>query len=281
MSTMDDPGYSAIDSARVWLRTHWQLIAAPLLTLAIIAGASMWLRPKAQPSGPVNIDNPAGVVEGQPYEPHIDPAAFSTTVDNPFYPLIPGTTGTFREGNERVVVTVTASTRTVMGVETVVVRDQEFDGDRLIEDTEDWFAQDGEDNVWYFGESTAECSDGEVTGQAGSWEAGVDGAQPGIVMLGHPEVGDYYRQEYYRGHAEDVARVREVGATMTVGDTTYENVLVTEDFTTLEPGVLEHKGYAPEVGLIREGPPTGSGVQLTETGETEPTTSDPTTLCQP
>jgi hypothetical protein len=93
MSTMDDPGYSAIDSARVWLRTHWQLIAAPLLTLAIIAGASMWLRPKAQPSGPVNIDNPAGVVEGQPYEPHIDPAAFSTTVDNPStrsFPARPG-----------------------------------------------------------------------------------------------------------------------------------------------------------------------------------------------
>jgi hypothetical protein len=109
----------------------------------------------------------------------------------------------------------------------------------------------------------------------------VDGAQPGIVMLGQPDVGDYYRQEYYQGHAEDVARVREVGATMNVGDTTYENVLVTEDFSALEPTVLEHKGYAREVGLIREGPPGGSGVHLTQATVTEPKASDPTTLCQP
>ena len=149
---MDDPGYSAIDYARVWLRTHWQLIAAPLLTLAIIAGASMWLRPKARPSGPVNIDNPAGVVEGQPYEPHIDPAAFSTTVDNPFYPLIPGTTGTFREGN-----VAGRRHRDRFDPHGDGRRDRRrarsgIRGDRLIEDTEDWFAQDGEDNVWYFGD---------------------------------------------------------------------------------------------------------------------------------
>jgi hypothetical protein len=281
MTTMDDPGSNVLDDIRIWLRTHWQLIAAPALTLAIIAGASMWLRPKAGPSGPVNVDNPAGVVESQPYAPVIDPADFSTTVDNQYFPLTPGMTTTFREGNERVVVTVTASTRKVMGVETVVVRDQEFEGDRLIEDTEDWFAQDGEDNVWYFGESTAECRDGNVTSQAGSWEAGVDGAQPGVVMLGQPEVGDYYRQEYYRGHAEDVARVREIGASMIVRDTTYTNVLVTEEFTALEPGTLEHKGYAPEIGLIREGPPSSSGSQLAEASETKPTVSDPTTLCQP
>src|SRR5690349_15974744 len=142
MTTMDDTGSSVLDDIRVWLRTHWQLIAAPALTLAIIAGASMWLRPKAGPSGPVNVDNPAGVVEGQPYAPKIDPVDFSTTIDNAFFPLTPGMTTTFRDGNERVVVTVTSSTRTVMGVETRVVRDQEFEGDRLIEDTEDWYAQD-------------------------------------------------------------------------------------------------------------------------------------------
>jgi hypothetical protein len=277
---MDDPGASTADDIRVWLRTHWQLIAAPTLTLALIAGASIWLRPKAQPSGAVNTDNPAGVVVGQPYAPHMDPADFSTTVDNAYFPLTPGTTHTYEDENERVVVTVTASTRMVMGIETVVVRDRQFDGARLTEDTEDWFAQDGEDNVWYFGESTAECRDGEVTSHAGSWEAGVDGAQPGIVMLGQPEVGDYYRQEYYPGHAEDVARVREVGATLRVGDTTYQDVLVTEDFTALEPGQLEHKGYAPEVGLIREGAPDDNGVELTEIAEEQPSESDAATLCQ-
>ena len=277
---MDDVRPSTADDVRVWLRTHWQLIAAPAVTLALIAAASMWLRPKAEPSGPVDADNPAGVVDGQPYTPHIDPADFSTAVDNAFYPLVPGTRMTYQEGSRRVVVTVTGSTRVVMGVETIVVRDQEFEGDRLIEDTEDWFAQDGEDDVWYFGESTADCQDGEVVSQAGSWEAGVDGAQPGIVMLGQPKVGDYYRQEYYRGHAEDVARVREVGATMTIGDTTYKNVLITEDFTALEPTQLEHKGYAPQVGLIREGPPGGTGTRLTEVVHEPPVASDPTTLCQ-
>ena len=99
-------------------------------------------------------------------------------------------------------------------------------------------------------------------------------------MLGQPEVGDYYRRSITgampRPRGGPPGRRDD-----DVGDTMYENVLVTEDFTTLEAGVLEHEGYAPEVGLIREGPPTGSGAHLTETGETEPTTSDPTTLCQP
>jgi hypothetical protein len=265
---------------RAWLRAHWQLIAAPLLTIAIIGGAILFLRPSSRTvSGPFLTDNPAGVVEGVPYAPDIDPEEFSATIDNPYMPLSPGTTRTYQEGNERVVVTVTGSTREVMGVETVVVRDREYAGDLLIEDTEDWFAQDNDGNVWYFGESTAECRDGGIANQAGSWEAGVDGAQPGIVMLATPRVGDYYRQEYYRGYAEDVARVRELGATVTQGETSYEEVLVTEDFTALEPGQLEHKRYAPEVGLIEEGPAGAGGVRLVELSEGEASASDPGSLC--
>ena len=174
--------------------------------------------------------------------------------------------------------TVTASTRDVMGVTAVVVRDREFDGTRLIEDTEDWFAQDNEGNVWYFGESTAECADGAVANQSGSWEAGVDGAQPGIVMLGNPRVGDYYRQEYYRGYAEDVARVRELGATVTHEDTNYDEVLITEDFTaSTRPAGAQ--AYAPEVGLIEEGRP-GWAVSVWSRSPKEPSPSDPTTLCR-
>jgi hypothetical protein len=263
-----------------WLRAHWQLIAAPALTIAIIAGAMLFLRPNRTVSGPFLTDNPAGVIEGAEYAPDIDPTDFTTTIDNPYLPLTPGATRTYQGGNERVEVTVTASTRDVMGVTAVVVRDREFDGTRLIEDTEDWFAQDNEGNVWYFGESTAECADGAVANQSGSWEAGVDGAQPGIVMLGNPRVGDYYRQEYYRGYAEDVARVRELGATVTHEDTNYDEVLITEDFTALEPGQLEHKAYAPEVGLIEEGPAGVGGIRLVEIAQGEPSPSDPTTLCR-
>ena len=277
---MSESGRTVSD-AGAWLVKHWQPIAALALTLAIIVGASLWLRPRAEPSGPVLTDNPAGVVEGVEYRPDIDPADFTTVIDNPYLPLTPGTTRTYQGGNERVVITVSGSTRTVMGIDTVVVRDREYAADRLIEDTEDWFAQDNEGNVWYFGENTAECRDGRITSHAGAWEAGVDGAQPGIVMLGDPQVGDYYRQEFYRGYAEDVARVRELGATVNHGDTTYENVLVTEDFTALEPGRLEHKYYAPEVGLIQEGPAGGGGVRLTEIAEGAPVPSDPGSLCQP
>ena len=222
------------------------------------------------------------MVAGVDYRPEIDPVDFTTEVTNPYMPLVPGTTRTYEGGGERVVVTVTSSTRTVMGVETVVVRDREYRGTALIEDTEDWFAQDEDGNVWYFGEDTAECSNGAISGRPGAWEAGVDGAQPGIVMLAAPRVGDYYRQEFYAGRAEDVARVRELGATADHEGQVYRAVLVTEDFTALEPGVLEHKSYAPDVGLIEERHVgEGSPVRLTEvTVAPEPEVSDPGSLCQ-
>jgi hypothetical protein len=265
-----------------WLRAHWQLVAAPVLTIGIIGFAMLWLRPGSREvTGPFLVDNPAGVAPELEYLPDIDPEEFTTDVDNPYMPLVPGRTLTYQDGNERVVVAVTDSTRTVMGVEVRVVRDREYDGERLIEDTEDWFAQDNEGNVWYFGEATAECRDGTVTTRAGEWQAGVDGAQPGIVMLGAPRVGDYYRQEFYRGRAEDVARVKELGATVTHDGTTYADVIVTEDFTALEPGQLEHKMYAPGIGLIQEGPAGGLPIRLVDRTDGEPISSDPATLCQP
>ena len=264
-----------------WLRAHWQLVAAPLLTVAIIGFAMLWLRPASREvTGPFLTDNPAGVVPDVEYRPDIDPEEFTTEVDNPYMPLVAGRTLTYQEGSERVVISVTDSIRTVMGVDVRVVRDREYDGERLIEDTEDWFAQDNEGNVWYFGEATAECRDGTITTRAGEWQAGVDGAQPGIVMLAAPRVGDYYRQEFYRGRAEDVARVRELGATVTHEDTTYRDVIVTEDFTALEPGQLEHKMYAPGVGLVQEGPAGGVAVRLVDQTDGDPILSDPATLCQ-
>ncbi len=154
--------------------------------------------------------NPAAVVEGRAYEPGIVPTAFVREIDNPYLPLTPGLTliyeGVSDGERERVEVTVTSETKQVMGVTATVVRDRAFAGGELVEDTFDWFAQDRQGNVWYFGEETAEYKGGEVVTRAGSWEAGVDGARPGIVMLAEPQVGDTYRQEYYEGEAEDMAR---------------------------------------------------------------------------
>jgi hypothetical protein len=198
--------------------------------------------------------NPAPV--SSPYEPRIDPNDFVTTIDNPYLPLPVGRTlvyeGVSGGEQERVEVTVTDRTREVMGVTATVVRDRAFVEGSLVEDTFDWFAQDRFGNVWYFGEATAEYENGEIVSRAGSWEAGVDGAMPGVVMLADPRVGDRYRQEFYAGEAEDMARVRAAGASVAVPAGSYQHVLVTEDWTPLEPDVLEHKSYAPGVGVVLE-----------------------------
>jgi hypothetical protein len=198
--------------------------------------------------------NPAPVT--MPYETRIDAADFVAEIDNPYLPFTVGRTlvyeGVSDGERERIEVTVTEETRQVMGVTTTVVRDRAFLEGALVEDTFDWFAQDRWGNVWYFGEDTAEYQDGEVVSRAGSWEAGVDGAQPGVVMLAVPRVGDLYRQEYFPGEAEDMARVRAVGGSVTVPEGSYDDVLVTEDWTPLEPDVLEHKSYALGVGVVLE-----------------------------
>jgi hypothetical protein len=214
----------------------------------VASPAASTVEPSAAPAS----DNPAKVVEGEAYRPTIVPTDFTTEITNPYMPLEPGTALTYKGAGEMNVFNVTERTREVMGVTTVVVRDRAFENGQLVEDTEDWFAQDSAGNVWYFGEATAECSGNRIVSRHGAWEAGVDGAQPGIVMLANPDVGDYYRQEYLRGEAEDVARVVKLDATIENPLGTYPNVVITEDFTKLEPAVVEHKKYAPGVGLVEE-----------------------------
>jgi hypothetical protein len=190
------------------------------------------------------------------YNPVIDPAKFSTTITNTYLPLIPGTTfiyeGESEDGPETTTVVVTSNTREVMGVTCVVVRDTvEIDGE-VVEDTYDWYAQDDEGNVWYFGEDTTEYEDGVAVSTEGSWEAGVDGAKPGIIMLADPQVGNEYRQEYYYDEAEDEAKVFGLDASVTVPFGSYTGCLQTEEWTDLEPDVAEYKYYAPGVGLVLE-----------------------------
>jgi len=180
----------------------------------------------------------------------IDPSRFSAAIDHPYWPMPPGTVWVYREGDQRIEVTVTERTRTVMGVETRVVHDLVTEDGVPVEDTFDWYAQDDDGNLWYFGEDTTEFEDGEPAGHAGAWEAGVDGALPGILLPADPEVGMTYRQEYDAGEAEDRAEVLSLDEEVSVPFGDFSGALETEDTTPLEPDVVEHKYYARDVGPV-------------------------------
>ena len=188
--------------------------------------------------------------------PAIDPADFVDTIDNPYLPYAPGMRWVY-EGEsdgevERTEVEVLDERREVMGISAVVVRDTVYVDGEIAEDTYDWFAQDADGNVWYLGEDTHEYEDGEPVNDEGAWEAGVDGALPGIVMPADPEVGDAFRQEYYEGEAEDMGEILEVGVSRSIGLGDYDDVVVMEHWNPLEPDVIEEKWYAAGVGVIYE-----------------------------
>jgi len=188
------------------------------------------------------------------YDPEIDPANFTTKIDNPLFPLKPGTTfiyeGQTSQGLEHDEFIVTHKTRVIMGVTCVEVRDRvRLDG-KLAEDTLDWFAQDLDGNVWYFGENTHELENGLITTIDGSFVAGVEGAKPGIVMEAHPRVSDFYRQEFDLGNAEDFAKVTGLNASVTVPFGSFTNCLKTRETTPLEPDLLEDKLYCPGIGNV-------------------------------
>ncbi|MGH8443301.1 MAG: hypothetical protein ACRETF_10430 [Nevskiaceae bacterium] len=205
-----------------------------------------------------------------PYDPAIRRQDFLTPQQtaqrpNPYLPLVPGSERVYRSDDEIITVAVTGETREILGVEVIVVRDivTTLDG-TLVEDTEDWFAQDVAGNVWYFGEIAQNFEDGRLTDVEGSWTAGVERAKPGIVMPAAPATGLTYRQEFDLGNAEDAARVLATHASQaTPAAACTASCLVTADFTPLEPGHLEHKYYAPGVGLILElNPDSGERTEL-------------------
>jgi len=187
--------------------------------------------------------------------PQIDPDNFVSEVTNPYFPLEPGTTFVYRGETEGVptrdVMTVTTNTKEILGVTTTVVHHLSYEGGVLIEETFDWFAQDVKGNVWYFGEDTKELDEnGNVISTEGSWEAGVDGAQAGIIMLADPKKGKRYQQENAPDIAEDMAQVRRLNASVCVRYGCFDNVLVTKEWSPLEKGVVENKYYAKGVGFI-------------------------------
>lgn len=187
--------------------------------------------------------------------PEFNPEGFVSEVDNPYFPLVPGTTFIYRGESEgvptREVVEVTSDTKVILGVTTTVVHVLSSEDGVLIEETFDWYAQDEEGNVWYFGEDTKELDEnGNVISTEGSWEAGVDGAEAGIIMLADPKKGDRYQQENAPDVAEDMAQVIGFEDSLCVRAGCFENVLVTKEWSPLERGVVENKYYAPGVGFI-------------------------------
>jgi hypothetical protein len=206
---------------------------------------------------PASASSNRGLPQGS--EPvKLDPAKFTTNIDNPYWPMKPGSRWVYAENDstgkkEKAVVTVTNKTKKIAnGVTARVIQDVVSENGVPVEITDDWYAQDDKGNIWYLGESVRNYEKGKLVDRAGSFEAGVDGAQPGIAMPANPVPGLSYRQEYYKGQAEDK------GAVITVGREQVQvpfghfakDVLMTRDLVPTEPKVQELKFYAPGVGPL-------------------------------
>ena len=188
---------------------------------------------------------------------HSSPRRFSARVTNSWYPLLPGSVYVYRGVKDgepsREVMTVTHRTRTIDGAGCVVVSDLLYLRSRLEERTTDYYTQDSQGRVWYFGENTAELDkQGHVKNTGGSWLAGVHGAKPGIFMFTHPAPGHSARQEYYKGEAEDHFQVLRLDAAVKVPFIATKRALLTKEWTPLEPGVIDHKYYARGIGTVLE-----------------------------
>jgi hypothetical protein len=186
----------------------------------------------------------------------LDPSKFTIQIDNPYWPIKPGSHWVYREveGGEtqRVDVKVTDKTKVLSGVTARIVHDQVTRKGQVVEDTYDWYAQDSDGNIWYLGEDTKEYENGKLKSTEGSWAYGVDGAQPGVVVPADPKQGMRYREEYYAGHAEDAAEVLNVGSQVQVPYGRFENAMLTRNFSSLESTVEEMKLYARDVGPVME-----------------------------
>ncbi|HEX3545230.1 MAG TPA: hypothetical protein VHU62_01455, partial [Mycobacterium sp.] len=233
------------------------------LTVVCAGCAGSSTAPQAGSSSSSAPASPGSMTITEHYAPTIEPSGFSTTITNPYFPLTPGTRMIYEadtsDGLQRTTTEVTHDIKNVMGVDTVVVHDTVSLDNKPIEDTVDWYAQDRDGNVWYFGEATKAFKDGAIE-TAGSFEGGVNGALPGIIMPGHPQIGDQYREEYARGVAEDAAEVVSLtGSENTPLTGSAKHLLVIKDTNLLDPtGPAENKYYASGVGRILTVPVSGS-----------------------
>ena len=201
------------------------------------------------------------------YNPQIDPAAFTAKIDNPFFSLPKGRKLTYEgktaEGTEHIEIAISGETRKIMGVETLVYSDTEYLNGQLKEQTRDYVAQDKDGNVWYFGEDVDNYENGKLVDHEGQWIAGVDGALPGIWLRAKHSPGESYRMEYYKGEAEDFAKIEAVGETVKVPAGTFENCTKIYEWTPLDPDSTGHKYYCAGIGaLALEVERDGSRIEL-------------------
>jgi hypothetical protein len=250
-------------------------VTAAFFALAICAGcqtatpggdasptesATVSAAPTVAPTGPAPLPDPnVEIVPGGPYAIAIDPANFVAGVNNPYFPLVPDSSWSYEETDTEgdtiyLTAIVTTETKVIMGVTCMFIHVIETATGGIQEETWDYYAQDRDGNVWYFGEETRAYTGHSATEYRteGSWEAGVDGALPGLIMLAKPATGPAYRQEYYVGHAEDCGQVIETGATIEVRGKTYTDCVVTNDWSLLSKAGKEKKWYAPGVGCVYE-----------------------------
>ncbi|MCH8335139.1 MAG: hypothetical protein IIC61_04510 [Proteobacteria bacterium] len=196
----------------------------------------------------------------------------NTITPNPWFALVPGNLWVYEGDGETIEVEVTGDTKLIDGITCIVVIDTASEDDVVIEKTDDWYAQDVDGNVWYCGEISEnfeefdgdETSGPELVDIDGSWKAGRDGAEAGMLLPFNPQVGDVFRQEFAQTDAEDAIEILAIDATEAApGGACAGNCLMTRDFTPLEPDVEENKFYAPGIGLIVElDPATGDRVEL-------------------
>jgi hypothetical protein len=227
-----------------------KLVIAGLAVAAIATGLAAWAPWASSSAGPA-------------YEPALDPADFSTVIDNPYFPLPVGRTLVYRgikDGQTQVDrVTVTSQTKVVAeGITARVVTDVATHDGNLLEKTADWYAQDDRGNVWYVGEDTAAYLRNGKVDTSGSWEAGVHDAEPGLIMEADPQIPDAYRQEFLSGQAEDTAWIVDRGGSVTVPAGTFKNALTSLEATRVEPGAYDEKVYAPGIGIVLEQALTGA-----------------------
>ena len=230
------------------------IVATVLVLTACGGGKSSATSPTSGGSGsePTGSSLPVG---SKPFP--IKASDFTTHVTNPFWPMKPGDHWVYRETTaegevQRNDVVVLDQTKKIMGLDTVVVHDTVRLHGELTEDTYDWYAQDAQGNLWYFGEDTAEYENGKLKTKEGSWEAGKNGALPGIIMPANPRVGTTYREEYYKGHAEDGASIISTDALAKVPYGRFDHGVQTRNFSGIEPNVIEEKIYAKDVGIVLE-----------------------------
>lgn len=217
------------------------------------------------------------------YDPDFDPDNFvdpseigNSVAANPYFPLVAGNQWRYEGGDEAITVTVTENTKLIEGVTCVVVNDLVVNAEDgvPIEDTNDWYAQDIEGNVWYCGEIAVDFEvfegdnpeEPELVAIDGSWKAGRDQAKPGLLVGAAPQVGDIYQQEVSLGEAEDISEVISTSGNESVeaGFSCNNNCLVTRDGTPIEPDIYENKHYIPGLGLILEEDMEGNRVELVD-----------------